>query len=163
MAGARRLRFHCGVCDASCRLKTLECPSCGSNNIRMAITTSTGSTVSAPARSLSFSVTAPPKRRVRTTIKYEYSTERRQVEIVERTFDKLEDKYHEVYWDLEGDVVFEKHRDRDDQSAHGERGKAPGAGTESPFEAILRILPHLPPDHPALTEIPDQESPPPPG
>jgi hypothetical protein len=85
-------------------------------------------------------------------VKYEYS-EKYGVVIVERTFDKLECKYHEVYYDLDGNVVFEKHPDLDDQDAHGQRGKAPGAGQEHPFEAILRILPHLPPDHPAIAAV----------
>jgi hypothetical protein len=149
MAESRKLRIHCGACDEPCRLKNLECPSCGSNNIRMTVTTSTGGTASAPARSLSFSVSVPPRASIRTTVKYEY-TEKYGVLIVERTFDKLERKYHEVYYDLDGNVVFEKHPDLDDQSAHGKRGKAPRAGSEHPFEAILRILPHLPADHPAL-------------
>ena len=45
---------------------------------------------------------------------------------MERTFDKLEGKYHEVCYDLEGEVVFEKHPDLNDQSAHGKRGQARG-------------------------------------
>jgi hypothetical protein len=145
------VRIHCGARDAACALKTSECPSCGSINIRMTIRTSTGS---APAHSLSFSVNVPPRSSVRTTIKYEYSTGRQQLEIVERTFDKLEGKYHEVYYDLDGNVVFEKHSDIDDQSVHGKRGQRSGAGSEHPFEAILRILPHLPRDHPAYPSEP---------
>jgi hypothetical protein len=94
MAESRKLRIHCGACDEPCRLKNLECPSCGSDNIRMTITTSTGGTASAPARSLSFSVSVPPRAAIRTTVKYEY-TEKYGVVIVERTFDKLERKYHE--------------------------------------------------------------------
>jgi hypothetical protein len=88
----------------------------------------------------SFSVSVPPRAAIRTTVKYEY-TEKYGVVIVERTFDKLERKYHEVYYDLDGNVVFEKHPDLDDQSAHGKRGKAPGAGSEHPFDAIPRIPP----------------------
>jgi len=160
VAESSRLTIRCGACDEPCKLKILKCPSCGSNNIRMSITTSTGSTVSAPARSLTFSARAP-RSTIRTTVKYEYSTQRQQVEIVERTFDKLEGKYHEVYWDLEGEVVFEKHADMHDQSAHGKRGQDPGAGSEQPFEAVLRILPLLPADHPALADITNIESPPP--
>jgi hypothetical protein len=152
MAESRKLRIHCGACDELCRLKDLECPSCGSDNIRMTITLSTGGRASAPARSLSFSVNVPPGASIRSTVKYEYS-EKYGVVIVERTFDKLERKYHEVYYDLDGNVVFEKHPDLDDQDAHGQRGKAPGAGQEHPFEAILRILPHLPPDHPAIAAV----------
>ena len=107
----------------------------------------------------------PPKARVRTTIKYEYSTERQQLEIVERTFDKLESKYHEVYSDLDGGIVFEKHPDLNDQSesAHGKRGRLSGAAQEHPVEAVARILPYLPPHHPALAGITDPESPPPSG
>ena len=121
----------------------------------MTITTSTGGVTSAPARSLLFSVKVPPRSSIRTTIKYEYSTSRQQLEIVERTFDKLEGKYHEVYYDLEGNVAFEKHAPIEDQTAHRQRGQARGAGSEQPFEAILRILPHLPPDHPALPREPE--------
>ncbi len=150
MAESSRLRIHCGACDEPCKLKTLKCPSCRSNNIRISITTSTGSTVSAPARSLTFSVQVPPKRGVRTTIKYEYSNERQQLEIVERTFDKLEGKYYEVYWNLEGEIEFSKCGRIEDQTVHGPRGQAPGAGSEDPMEAVLRILPLFPPDHPAL-------------
>ena len=101
----------------------------------MTVTTSTGGKASAPARGLSFTVNVPPRASIRTTVKYEYSNRLQQLVIVERTFDKLEGKYHEVYYDLEGEIVFEKHPDLDDQSAHGERGKAPGAGQEHPFES----------------------------
>ena len=42
MAEPRKLRIHCEACNEPCRLKTLKCPACGSDNIRMSVTTSAG-------------------------------------------------------------------------------------------------------------------------
>ena len=70
----------------------------------MTITTSTGGTVLAPARSLTFSVQVPPKSQSpHKPSSTSTRPTRQQLEIVERTFDKLEGKYYEVYWDMEGE------------------------------------------------------------
>jgi hypothetical protein len=62
---------------------------------------------------------------LRQGIKQEWSSTRQQMEWVERTFDRVERMYHEVYYHpVTGDVVFEKHHPIDDQSAHGKRGRA---------------------------------------
>jgi hypothetical protein len=145
------MKFHCGECDAPCKHGVWVCPSCGSDNIRMSFTLPDGGIGSGPARALTFSVTTPG-RRFQGTVKYVYSTKRSQLERVVRIFDKAEGKYHETCYGPDGEEVFSKHPDITDQSAHGERGRAAGAGQEHPFEAILRILPYLPPDHPSLRE-----------
>jgi hypothetical protein len=122
----------------------------------MTVTTSTGGKASAPARGLSFTVNVPPRASIRTTVKYEYSEKYRGGDRGAH-LRQIGAQVPRGLYDLDGNVVFEKHADLDDQSAHGKRGNAPGAGSEHPFEAILRILPHLPPDHPALANRKDIE------
>jgi len=52
--------------------------------------------------------------------------------------------YHETYYDMEGNVVFEKHAAIDDQTVHGKRGQRAGSGgIESRFEALLPVVEYL--------------------
>jgi hypothetical protein len=63
---------------------------------------------------------------LRQYVKKEYSSTRKQEEYVVRTFNRLDDTYVERYYDPQtGEIMFEKHKRRSDQSGHGQRGKKP--------------------------------------
>ena len=131
---------HCFACGREYppALSLVACPDCGAKDLVVGVQTPKGTRVMGAAADL-----APVEHKVinlvgrdpdtgrespflKHYVKTEYSGRREQWEYVERIFNRLDHSYVEAcYHPLSGDVTFRKAVRRDDQSAHGERGKRP--------------------------------------
>jgi hypothetical protein len=130
---------HCAICQTEFRPGLDRCPACNSDDIMLGTSTPSGTRISVqrpdPA-SLTVGATVfrlygkddpaykPGRQFLRQNIKVEYSTQRHQLEYVERVFNKAEGTYRERYFDPKtGAVTFEKEGPITDQSLHGRRGR----------------------------------------
>jgi hypothetical protein len=125
------LIIHCAQCHERYPPAAKNCPNCGADDLMIGTHTPSGVLVSgAPGSPTNLKIQGrdPESGRespfLRQTVKEEWSPSRRQWEYVERIFNRLENSYVERYYDKQtGLLMFEKIARRDDQRAHGERGK----------------------------------------
>lgn len=130
---------HCSECQTEFPPGCDRCPTCGSDNVMVGASTPGGTRISV-ARPDPSSLTAGATvfrlygkgdssykeggRFLRHNIKIEWSSQRQQLEYVERVFDKVQGTYIERCYDPKtGAMTFEKQGRITDQSLHGRRGR----------------------------------------
>ena len=122
---------HCAACNAELPPGADRCIRCGSTDIMIGIYTPSGMRVSmakgpgnGPLRINGTKHETVKGTFLRQHLKQEWSSDRQQMEYVERVFDRAQGVYRETYYDMiTGQITFRKEGDIRDQTLHGKRAQ----------------------------------------